>query len=245
MIIWVILFTHSSLFSNPDPYVIATHPKGGSHLLMKILNMIHEPRPENAFCHYDSLHFHPNQIEESWHAGGMPWVHLFSPHFTYDYFHRNHPDFKIIVILRDPRDAYVSYAHHVYRGVDISEEEKIDRVFQDEAYFEMSGYLSIFLNVPRFYVVRFEELVGSKGGGDKELQTQTIYDLADYIGMPISTALASAYGDDLFGNAGSINFRKGQIGSWKEALNEEQKEWFKEHFGDELIRLGYEHDYDW
>ncbi len=244
---WVLAFgllSSSSVFAMPDPYILATHPKGGTNLLMKALNMIHGYRSPSLFGHYEQS-FHPEMINECWLGGGMPIVHLFLPNFTYSYFLREHLDFKIIAIIRDLRDAYVSYAHWIYNS-DISEEEKIDRIFEDIGYFEMSKGLSVFINDCRFYIVRFEDLIGPKGGGDKEKQTKTIYELANYIGMPISEMQASLYGDQLFGDSSRRRtFRNGQIGSWKKAFNESQKKWFKEHFGDELIRLGYEHDYEW
>src|SRR5690554_1637930 len=89
------------IFANPNPYVIATHPKGGSHLLIKTLNMIHGYRPANLLCHYDGLRFRPSMIDECWQSGGMPWVHLFAPVFTYNYFYSNHTDYQVVVIIRD------------------------------------------------------------------------------------------------------------------------------------------------
>lgn len=151
--------------------------------------MIHGLRQPKLFAHYDGRRFSPGMIDKYWQSGGMPWVHLFVPAFTYNYFYAYHPDFKVIMIIRDLRDAYVSYAHWIC-DPDIPEEEKIYRSFENGAYFEMSSCLSIFLNEPRFYIIRFEDLIGPMGGGDKDKQTETIHSLAAYIGMPISKSLA-------------------------------------------------------
>ena len=247
-LLWALLLAAICLtkpiFAKPDPYLVATQAKGGSHLLLKVLKMIDQPRPYKLFAHYDQENFSPHLIDDCYKNGAIPRLHLFAPKFTYEYLHAHHSEFKVIVILRDLRDAYVSYAHWIEKDPNTTEEIKINRAFEDQGYFQMSSNLSLFLDDPRFYVIRFEDLVGPKGGGDKKRQTQTIYNLAAYIGMPISYAKASKLGDDLFGGK-TMTFRKGQIGSWNEACNEEQKSWFKEHFASELIRLGYEEDYDW
>lgn len=234
----------ASLFAAPSPYILVTQPKAGTNLMSTLLNMIHEEREPYLFCHYDSK-FRPKMIVDWWQKGGMPILHLFSPQFTYNYLLNSHPNFKLILIVRDIRDAYVSYAHFICKDPALSEEEMINRAFQDSGYFAMSGFLCHFFNHPRFYVVRFEDLVGPEGGGSKEKQTEAIFNLAAFIDSPISREQASAYGGMLFGNRQSATFRQGQIGSWKQALNLEQKQWLKAHFGRTLICLGYEKDLNW
>jgi len=237
-------FLIKPIFSEPTPYILATQQKAGSHLLMKLLGMLHGERRPEYFYHLDETNFHPSMLEESWKKGNNPYVHLFKPQKTHQYFYNHHHNFKVITILRDIRDAYVSYAHMIAKDPTLTEKEKIDNTMNKGGYYRMSYDLSLFLDDPRFYVIRFEDLVGPRGGGDKKRQTHTIYNLAAYIGMPISYAKASKLGDDLFGGK-TMTFRKGQIGSWKKACNAEQKRWLKEHFSTELIRLGYEEGYDW
>jgi hypothetical protein len=124
-------------------------------------------------------------------------------------------------------------------------EEKIDTIMaQHKCFYEMNRNLHIFLNNPRFFVVRFEDLIGPAGGGNKEKQTETIYKIAEYIGLPITMEVASQYGDELFGDT-SGTFRKGQIGSWRTEMNKDQKKWMLDHFGKELIKLNYEKYYSW
>ncbi len=233
-----------SLFSEPSPYILATQPKAGTNLMVALLNMIHGDRPINLFCHYEP-EFRPEMISDYWQKGGIPIIHLFNPKFTCHFLLNNHTDFKIIIITRDIRDAYVSYAHYICKDASVAEEEKIDRAFQDPGYHEMSQQLCSFFNYPQFYIVRFEDLVGPKGGGNKERQTEEIFNLAAYINVPISREQASVYGDRLFGHMQSTTFRQGQIGSWKKALNLKQKSWIKVNFGATLICLGYESDLNW
>ena len=43
----------------------------------------------------------------------------------------------------------------------------------------------------------------------------------------------------------SSHYRKGKPGDWKNHFNEEHKKYFKEKYGDLLIKLNYEFDNDW
>lgn len=243
LLILLYIFLINPIFGAPDKYVIATHPKGGSHLLIKILNIIHGERPATLFAHFDGYNFGPWMVDECWKKGGMPWMHIWIPDFTCGYFAQWHLDYKIIVIIRDIRDAYVSYGHWLCGDPTISEQEKINIAFSDGNYGHMCSKLSMYTTNPRFYVIRFEDLIGPKGQGKQEKQIETIFNLASYIGMPISKEQALEYGEKLFG--ATATFREGQIGSWKNACSESQKAWLKENFGEELIRLGYEKDLNW
>ena len=60
-------------------------------------------------------------------------------------------------------------------------------------------------------VVRFEDLVGMAGGGDKELQLKSIAELADWAGL--SEFNLAQVADELFG--GTHTFRRGKIGQWR------------------------------
>jgi sulfotransferase family protein len=41
------------------------------------------------------------------------------------------------------------------------------------------------------------------------------------------------------------HYRKGAPGDWKNHFNERHKQYFKEHYNDLLVKLGYESGYDW
>jgi hypothetical protein len=96
-----------------------------------------------------------------------------------------------------------------------------------------------------FYTVRFEDLVGSKGGGSDELQYQEILNIAKHIGVTLSAEKIKEVSDGLFG--GSTTFRDGQIDGWKKHFTPEVKEAFKKVPGANqlLIDLGYEKDSSW
>jgi hypothetical protein len=41
------------------------------------------------------------------------------------------------------------------------------------------------------------------------------------------------------------HYRKGKPGDWKNHFNKEHKTYFKKHFGELLVKLGYEQDMNW
>jgi len=93
------------------------------------------------------------------------------------------------------------------------------------------------------YTVRFENLVGSKGGGSDELQIQEIRNIARHLKIPLTDKKLNSVTTNLFGGTGT--FVKGQIGSWKKSFTPEHKAAFKRVAGQLLIDLGYEKDLNW
>lgn len=169
-------------------------------------------------------------------------------------------DIKVIFNFRDPRDVVVSqfcwvfsdkklggktdhqkaYMRKVYEH--LSREElltsyiKVDKFIEEEynpiEYFYWGRTL---LFHPKVHNIRFEDLIGSKGGGDDEVQKETIAGLFDYLEMEanIDEIAKNAF------NPNSETFRKGQIGDWKNVMTKEQIELFNRLHGDMLKQYGY------
>ena len=95
----------------------------------------------------------------------------------------------------------------------------------------------------RFLVLRFEDLVGEKGGEQLETQQKTVQQLSDFLGCQIDEKQISKISEKLFGNTST--FRSGKIGSWKSHFDETTKTMFKILLADDLIELGYEKDKNW
>lgn len=93
------------------------------------------------------------------------------------------------------------------------------------------------------FVCRFEDLVGSKGGGDDAKQIKTMKALASHLHSNATSKEIEEISLELFGE--TATFRSGQIGSWEEVFTPLHKELFKLHMGDMLIALGYEKDHSW
>jgi len=162
---------------------------------------------------------------------------------------------QVVFIYRDPRDQVVSYSYwrarrgptpfnfSIPNGLERKQARRQLLTFLIE---KISASYKLFMPWaihPQVLPIKFEDLVGARGGGSDEKQLQTIMKIAAHIGTPISEAGAKKIATQLFG--GTWTFRKGQIGSWKKEFSLDQKALFKKHNSDLLIALGYETDSNW
>lgn len=139
-----------------------------------------------------------------------------------------------IVVIRDPRDVIVSQVHYVLS----MDRHILHRAFtalgNRESCFEAAihggnfgGYfledirtrclsLDVWLQSPRSIVVRFEDLVGTRGGSSDEVQLETVTRLFKSAGLAKTEEEISSIAVQLHG-PGKRTFRKGTIGeAWKE-----------------------------
>lgn len=93
-------------------------------------------------------------------------------------------------------------------------------------------------------LIRFEDLVGAKGGGSGQKQSETVRKLVEHLEIDLSEDKLNQIAGDVH-NANSRTFRKGVIGGWRDEFTAEQSQWFKEKFNDLLVTLGYEEDDAW
>ena len=88
-----------------------------------------------------------------------------------------------------------------------------------------------FLNkTENLFVVRFEDLVGSKGGGSDKAQYEVVRRLCEALRIPVQRGKINTILESLYGN--SVTFRKGMIGEWKKSFKEGIKCLLK------IVRLG-------
>jgi len=164
---------------------------------------------------------------------------------------------KVIHIIRDPRDVLVSHAHFFAQKKDyflypilsnLSFEERI-RITLKGGYFEkyklyINSFRSALENLllwkksDNCLIVKFEDLIGEKGGGTKEKQFKTIKDILLFIERidlinNIENVAIRLYG-------GTHTFRKGKKGVWKEELSESIITEINSLIGDVILNLGYE-----
>ena len=174
---------------------------------------------------------------------------------------------KVLFIYRDPRDQLVSYAHYIRNNncsqvphqawpmaKNMSFNQIINSLITEK---ELYHFFPGITGVDGFYkalmpwvhfkgclVIRFEDLIGSQGGGSQEVQYATIKAIAHYLDIaPLPEEKIRYVMSNLFG--GGSAFRLGQIGSWKTTFNKQQKETFNRVAGQLLIDLGYEKDEAW
>jgi hypothetical protein len=97
---------------------------------------------------------------------------------------------------------------------------------------------------PNVLTVRFEELVGRKGGGSDELQLQKVKEIIDFIGINLEEKEVKLLASKIFSSKSST-FNKGQIGRWKSSYSSEHKDIVKKYLQQTLEDFGYEQNTNW
>lgn len=177
---------------------------------------------------------------------------------------------RLISMIRDPRDALVSLVFHLrhFEGKGSLRDflyvvPNFDELTFDEQLMSVMthpdpryNYIELYKNrvkwrtYPNACRVRYERLVGSKGGGDDLLQLVEVVNICRYLGkdvdvdecIEIAGKIYKQHGDE---EAEGKVFHHAQIGSWKQFFNDEHKAVAKKHLGQLLINLGYEKNLDW
>lgn len=178
-------------------------------------------------------------------------------------------NYKFIFLYRDPRDQLISFIfwmkkmapnHLISKFSDVNdqihamltEKIKITQSFTmstDEDELSHEYWFNVFYDqvadIPpqSIYRVRFEDIIGSRGGGSDEIQLSTILSIAKFLDIPLSEEKAKNIIDKRWGYSGT--FRNGQIGDWKNYFNSEHIQLYKQNYGNLLINLNYERDLDW
>jgi hypothetical protein len=165
---------------------------------------------------------------------------------------------RVVCILRDPRDVAVSQMHYIkqkkrhpiheaFMALPSDEERLLfsirggvlggrELLSLDERYRQFVGWQRDENSV----LVKFEDLVGPKGGGSAEAQRATVERVARHLGVSEGEEIAPSIEEDLFGLGRT--FRKGQIGGWRSAFSEQHVRATNEVAGPLLAELGYEAD---
>ena len=169
---------------------------------------------------------------------------------------------RMVTIVRDPRDVVVSYMHHVAanirgahleRYLSLSEPERClmwirgkpgrEHKSPRRSVRERSSLMLAWSGEPWNRMIRFERLVGAEGGGSDGDRREEVLAIADHLAIPCAESRAAAIGRGLFG--GTATFRRGMIGSWRQAFTPEVTQAFKAVAGTLLVELGYERDLSW
>jgi sulfotransferase 6B1 len=167
----------------------------------------------------------------------------------------------VACILRDPRDVAVSQMHHIKQRTQHFAHESFvalpsdhERLLfsirggelggrklrsLDERYRQFLGWE----RDPNAVVVKFEDLVGPKGGGSAEAQRRAVERVAEHVDLRVDERTLRLVEEELFGVGRT--FRKGQSGGWRFEFTEEHVRATKEVAGPLLMELGYETDPDW
>lgn len=163
---------------------------------------------------------------------------------------------RAVCMLRDPRDTVVSFLHYVKRRPKHPLHEEYIRLPNDHERLMFAirgGRLGDHILLPldeRFRnfvgwereagaaMVKFEDLVGPKGGGSTEAQRSAIERVAGYLDVSLDEERTLSIADSLYGSGRT--FRKGKSGGWRDEFSEEHVRAVEEVAGELLVDLGYE-----
>jgi len=245
-------------------------PKGGSHLLLQVLQGLREAG------HFASVEPEPirtiTQFERRWRPadeiladlkrlkrGRIGWGYVNATPENLALF--GEPGRVNYFIYRDPRDVIVSsvyYARDRYAGHQLHDYYNRLGDFDACLRVEIAGLHEDGLNLQPLRT-RFERYLGFFGASfimplrfeDLILRrSETIAAMLDYsqrkgFSLPVSMDEAVEIVSRAIQPGKSGTFRKGQPGDWREHFSQENKKLFKDVNGDLLLRLGYEKDNDW
>lgn len=174
------------------------------------------------------------------------------------------PYFRGVHIIRDPRDVIVSgckYHQHSSEAWLHEPQKRFDgRTYQDSINSEAEEDTLIFemrysgrntikamaswnYHHPQFLEVKYEDLVQ-----DTELGLfRKIFEHLQLPASQIGKCLQIANRNSLFSGqiSRSGHVRDGRVKQWPDHFSERDKKFFKEQFGDVLVKLGYETDNCW
>lgn len=169
-------------------------------------------------------------------------------------------NYKLLFIIRDPRDVALSYCNHMLRDPKQSLHKLFSNLstYEDRIRVVIEGYKGddASLLAPlqdriqnalgwwrssKICSVRFEDLIGPKGGGSEDSQHKEIDKICAYLDVALSIEKRNNIAEKLFYPKAST-FYKGVIGQWRNIFRPDTIKIFKENCSKSLVDLQYEKD---
>lgn len=248
----------------PGPRVVANSmPKSGTHMLATLLDQIPGMRFNGRIVlfHHGHLHAPQPQLRElDRRVRSLRRSHYLGSHLicTPEVTSRvSASGVKLVTIVRDPRAVVVSAAHYVLNAPQLSRRDQALALFPDEQALlratvfghgepgedfyapEIGSRFSAYADwadSPVGLTVRFEDLVGARGGGQRDRQVDEVQRILDF--LEVDGVRADTLADGLFSEK-AITFRTGTIDSWRNDLSRDLLAEIESRCGDSMDRLGY------
>jgi len=225
-------------------YLFLTIPKSGSHAVGKIFQLFVE------------MGHHLPQ-----HLGG----HLYHPkNGIYPQIKPYAGCTKKLILIRDFRDILVSAVfwfdktlseNYMWKSIPTFDQKLmalIDGSLPEGTLNFLSANLKNLemftdptsVHYSEYHIIKFENVIGEKGGGDSEAQAIEINNIAEFLGLHLTGNEIEYVAENLFGlrevdKVGVQTFRSGQIGDWKKYFKPHHIRAFNKKFGREMKRWGY------
>lgn len=253
-----------------------SYPKSGTHLLYQILYAIPGLAKWDDIISVQALCGIMNTASHiRWKLGSACDSSIVRSHLMYcdevlDALKEH--NCKTLFIYRDLRDVALSHArwvcneeqiflHDIYSKQPSFEQQLMysieglpvgspfgSNVSQPNIGQDFSRWLG-WLNDPNTMAVKFEDLVGERGGGCEDTRLHLIQKIMDYLEIDLPPEkIKREFASHIMNPRESHTFRKGGKGSkggWRASFTQEHIDAFKKVAGDLLIELGYEKDYSW
>lgn len=234
-----------------DVYLVSYPRSGNTWARFMLANLIRPVGVEVTF--HNIMRFVPAVHQDREILESVPRPRFIKSHAPLE---RRYP--RVIYLLRDGRDVYVSYYHYQRERLpgDTTLADYLQMDHWPGSWGEhVSSWLDGGLSEDRFLLVRYEDLYDNP---DRELQRMATFSGLDVAAPVIAQAVHdSAFRsmrqmEDTAGHPRAHQFsgrfvRSGRVGSWREHFGPLEREVFKalEQENRTLVRLNYEASTDW
>lgn len=166
-------------------------------------------------------------------------------------------NYRIIVMIRDPRDVLLSFLHYIRRPQHMLYPDFADLNTLDAMSLLIHGgetrysrrkilplaesfrLVSKWQEKPEALLLRFEDLVGEQGGGSAERQNMVLFELVEFLGAHVDSMMIEQIRNNIY-DVNARTFRKGMISSWREELSQEEFSLINDALADLIEIMGYE-----
>jgi len=241
----------SSPFLSDQDVLLISYPRSGNTWVRFLLaNII---KPAGLEIDFHNVHYYVpelNRNNEIIQALDPPRVVK-----THALYKSAYP--RVIYLVRDGRDVYVSYYHYRLKqldeGITFGDFLRRDDHFPSRWKEHIDSWLTSGMGGENLLLVRYEDLLEEP---EAELKR-----MVAFIGLESSDqAIHQAVEDSRFDRMREIDqtkgrkynltgtkdfVRKGKAGTWRDEFKPEDIEYFKRTAGMTLIQLGYESDLNW
>ncbi|XP_056419340.1 sulfotransferase 6B1-like [Hyla sarda] len=218
-----------------DDVLIITYPKCGTNWAIKILHQmlfeLHNKEPT-----IDQAMFEFGKPEKYKYLNEQPSPRVISSHLTHENISKSlfEKKTKILIILRNPKDAAVSYYHFSNNNPVLPSYSSWDAFFKDfitgdviyGSYFDYALGWEKYLDGGNVLLLTFEDMKTDLIAELKKICDFYGFSLTDEQLQKVqeNTTFQSMKdkSSESHGNLGNVFFRKGEIGDWKSLFTEEQ-----------------------